>query len=108
MPPPAFRGAMTDERPGLADALGSTDTPYVGGRNLLIIGSQCNSLPELSFLPGVAIKLYEAMTDPARGACQPAIDPSGLVIDPTVDEAKKAIRAAFKRAANDEATLLLA
>ena len=43
------------------------------------------SLPKLSFLPEVATKLYEAMTDPERGACQPALDPSGLVIDPTVD-----------------------
>ena len=80
----------------------------MGGRNLLVIGSQCKSLPKLSFLPGVATKLYEAMTDPERGACQPALDPSGLVIDPTVDQAKKAIRTAFERAANDEATLLLA
>ena len=84
------------------------DTFRVGGRNLLVIGSQCESLPELSFLPDVATKLYEAMTDPERGACQPALDPSGLVIDPTVAEAKKAIRTAFERAANDEATLLLA
>jgi hypothetical protein len=80
----------------------------VGGRNLLVIGSQCKSLLELSFLPDVATKLYEAMTDPERGACQPALDPSGLVIDPTVAEAKEAIRTAFERAANDEATLLLA
>jgi hypothetical protein len=79
----------------------------VGGRNLLVIGSQCQGLPELSFLPDVATKLYEAMTDPERGACQPALDPSGLVIDPTVAGAKKAIRTAFERAANDEATLLL-
>jgi hypothetical protein len=88
--------------------MASTDTPCVGGRNLLVIGSQCWSLPELSFLPDVATKLYEAMTDPERGACQSALDPSGLVIDPTVAEAKKAIRTAFERAANDEATLLLA
>ena len=80
----------------------------MGGRNLLVIGSQCKSLPELSFLPDAAEKLYEAMTDPERGACQPALDPSGLVIDPTVDAAKTAIEMAFERAANDEATLLLA
>ena len=80
----------------------------MGGRNLLVIGSQCKSLPELSFLPDVATKLYKAMTDPERGACQPALDPSGLVIDPTVAEAKKAIRKAFERAATDEATLLVA
>ena len=48
------------------------------------------------------------LTDPKRGACQPALDPSGLVIDPTVVEAKQAIRRAFERAAGDEATLLLA
>jgi hypothetical protein len=82
----------------------------MGGRNLLVISSQCESLPLLPFLPGVATKLYEAMIDPERGACQPALDPSGLVIDPTVAEAKTAIRTAFERAANDgdEATLLLA
>jgi hypothetical protein len=80
----------------------------MGGRNLLVIGSQCESLPKLSFLPEIAAKLYEAMTDRERGACRPALDPSGLVIDPTVAEAKKAIRTAFQRAARDEATLLLA
>jgi flagellar biosynthesis regulator FlbT len=78
------------------------------GRNLLVIGSQCESLPRLSFLPDIATELYEALTDRDRGACQPALDPSGLVIDPTVAEAKKAIRTAFERAARDEATLLLA
>jgi len=62
----------------------------------------------LSFLPDVATRLYEVLTDPKRGACQPALEPSGLVIDPTVAEAKKAIRTAFERAADDEATLLLA
>ena len=92
----------------LPDAGGDADTPCVGGRNLLVIGSQCKSLPELSFLPDVATKLYEAMTDPDRGACRPALEPSGLVIDPTVGAAKKAIRTAFERAADDEATLLLA
>ncbi len=92
----------------LPDAVDDIDTSRVGGRNLLVIGSQCESLPKLSFLPDVATKLYEAMTDPERGACQSALDPSGLVIDPTVAEAKKAIRTAFERAANDEATLLLA
>ena len=80
----------------------------MGGRNLLVIGSQCERLPKLSFLPEVATRLYEVMTDPERGACQPALDPSGLVIDPTVDAAKTAIEMAFERAANDEATLLLA
>src|SRR5262249_51531710 len=88
--------------------MANTDTSCMGGRNLLVIGSQCKSLPELSFLPHVATKLYEVMTDPERGACQPALDLSGLVIDPTVADAKKAIRTAFERAANDEATLLLA
>ena len=83
------------------------DTSLVGGRNLLLIGSQCESLPKLSFLPDVATRLYEVMTDPVRGACQPALDRSGLLINPTVAEAKTAIRMAFERAANDEATLLL-
>ena len=92
----------------LPDAIGNTDTPSMGGRNLLVIGSQCESLPELSFLPDIATELYEAMTDPQRGACQTALAPSGLVIDPTVAEAKTAIRTAFERAANDGATLIIA
>ena len=95
---------------GLAQYGDGADISCVGGRNLLVIGSQCTSLPRLSFLPEVATRLYEAMTDPERGACQPRLDPSGLVIDPTVEAAKLAIERAFERAARpgDEATLLIA
>ena len=91
----------------MPDAVGDTDNSRMGGRNLLVIGSQCARFQELSFLPDVAAKLYEAMTDPERGACRPALDPSGLVTNPTVADAKTAIRKAFELAARDEATLLL-
>ena len=29
--------------------------------------------PGTSFLPDIATKLYEAMTDPERGTCQPGL-----------------------------------
>jgi hypothetical protein len=83
----------------LPDAVGDTHNSRMGGRNLLVIGSQCARFPELSFLPNVAAELYEAMIDPERGACRPALDPSGLVTDPTVAGAKTAIRKAFELSA---------
>ena len=48
------------------------------------------------------------MTDPERGACVSAIEGDGLLIDPTVKDAKDAIKSAYQRAAKDEATLFIA
>src|SRR5271165_6959402 len=76
-------------------------------RRILVIGSQCASLPPLSFLPQAAVDLHAVMTDPDVGGCTDAA-PRGLLIDPTVAEARAAIKEAFRAAAAEEATLLLA
>src|SRR5271157_2036861 len=78
-----------------------------GNRRILVIGSQCASLPPLSFLPQAAEDLHAVMTDPEVGGCTDAA-PRGLLIDPTVAEAKAAIKEAFRAATPAEATLLLA
>ena len=66
-------------------------------RRILVIGSQCASLPPpLSFLPQAAVDLHAVMTDPEVGGCTDAT-PRGLLIDPTVAEATAAINAASGR-----------
>ena len=80
----------------------------MGERRILVIGSQCERLQRLSFLPGLAEELYAVLTDPERGSCVPAIGDHGLLLDPSVEEAHNALEAAFERASKDEATLLLA
>ena len=80
-----------------------------GERRVLVIGSQCRELNPLSFLPAVAEDLYQVLTTPDLGGCVPALpDGEGLLLDPSVAEAKAALRAAFTRASQDGATLLLA
>lgn len=76
-------------------------------RHLLVIGSQCEALGRLSFLPRVAHDLFAVMTDPDLGGCVSAVH-DGPLIDPTVGEAEDAIRAACRAAADAEATLFLA
>jgi hypothetical protein len=77
-------------------------------RRILVIGSQCEALGRLPFLPQAAQDLYAVMTDPERGACVSALAGDGLLIDPTVKDAKDAIKSAYQRAAEDEATLFIA
>jgi hypothetical protein len=69
----------------------------MGQRRILVIGSQCEALQPLAFLPSAAQNLYAVMVDPARGACVAAIDGEGLLIDPTVNDMKDAIRTAYPR-----------
>lgn len=75
---------------------------------MLVIGSQCEALGELSFLPATAREFHAVMTDPDRGSCVSALEADGLLIDPTVHQAKEAIRSAYAMAARDEATLFIA
>jgi tetratricopeptide (TPR) repeat protein len=56
----------------------------------------------------VAQELYAVMTDPNLGGCVPALEGGGLLLDPTVEDARKAIKSAFQQASKDEATLILA
>jgi hypothetical protein len=76
-------------------------------RRILGIGSQCQALGNLPFLPEAARDLYAVMTDPERGGCVSAIEGDGLLINPTVNDAKEAIKSAYLRASTDEAPLFL-
>jgi len=77
-------------------------------RRILVIGSQCRALGHLDFLPQAAEDLYKVMIDPERGECVPALEGGGLLIDPSVNQAKDAIKQAYRRAAKDAATLFIA
>ena len=82
----------------------------MGGRRVLVIGSQCKKLTHLSFLPDVAVRFHALMIAPGPGDCLGADvgDPRGLILDPTVGAAKAAIKAAYEAAARDGDTLILA
>jgi hypothetical protein len=80
----------------------------MGQRRVLVIGSQCEALGRLDFLPKAAHELYRVMTDPERGACVSALEGEALLIDPSVKDAKDAIKTAYRRAAKDRATLFIA
>ena len=80
----------------------------MGQRRVLVIGSQCEALGRLDFLPKAAQELYRVMTDPERGECVSALEDDGLLIDPSVKDGKDAIKTVYKRAAKDEATLFIA
>jgi hypothetical protein len=80
----------------------------MGQRRVLVIGSQCEALGRLDFLPNAAEEIYRVMTDPERGGCVSALESDGLLIDPSVKDAKDAIKAAYQRTAKDEATLFIA
>ena len=82
----------------------------MGQRRLLVIGSQCQKLNHLSFLPEVAARFHALMVEPGPGECIGAAvgDPPGLLLDPTVDQAKAAMEAAFEAAITARDTLILA
>ncbi len=46
----------------------------------IVIGSQCEALQPLAFLPQAAQDLYAVMTDPERGACISALAGEGLLV----------------------------
>jgi hypothetical protein len=81
-----------------------------GNRRLLVVGSQCEALGKghhLTFLRTAARKLYAVLIDAERGQCDPARPEGGLLIDPTVDQVKSAVRDAFRHASQAKSTLLL-
>jgi cytochrome c-type biogenesis protein CcmH/NrfG len=81
----------------------------MGQRRALVIGSQCDVLPKLAFLPARAQDLYAVLTDPGIGQCLSALgDQSGLMIDKTVGEVYTAIETAFQRASDQSDTLVVA
>ena len=80
-------------------------------RRVLVIGSQCDQLNKLSFLPGLAESLRKVLMHPGPGECVGVpLDgrDAGLLIDPTVEVAKAVMQRAIADAGRDGATLLLA
>ncbi|MFD5365499.1 hypothetical protein [Streptomyces sp. NPDC127103] len=75
-------------------------------RLTLVVASQCDALPPLSFINELSMGLYGVLTDATRGGCQPAA--SGLLIDPDREEALEQIDAAFRQANDLGALLILA
>ncbi len=66
-------------------------------RQIVVIGSQCAAIqPPWSFLPRLAVELFRLMTVPQVGACSEGS--SRLLIDPTIAEAKTAIKEAIAEA----------
>ena len=73
-------------------------------RYALVIGSQCDGLGEakqLSFLPDLAVDLYNTLTDPLLGACKPALaggPDAGLLLNPDRATILAALEGAFNAA----------
>ncbi|MFM0003925.1 caspase family protein [Paraburkholderia dipogonis] len=90
----------------------------MGQRRVLVIGTQCDyqdsgaplpKLGKLSFLPATARDLYKVMTDHRIGGCVSALGlKTGLLINPTVNHTKRAIKEAYRSSAKDGATLFIA
>jgi len=66
----------TTSNPELGGRQKEENTCPMGQRRVLVIGSQCEALGRLDFLPKAAQELYRVMTDPERGACVSALLPS--------------------------------
>ncbi|WP_157467196.1 tetratricopeptide repeat protein [Frankia sp. QA3] len=81
----------------------------MAGRHALVIGARCAAAGPLSFLPGLAEELYEALTDAALGGCVSALpDRSGLLLDPSMTQLSTTVTEAFAHADATASTLLLA
>ena len=98
----------------------------VSGRLALVVASQCNAEKTLPFLPSakgpidtdavqseqqLAQKVHRLLTSAGMGECEPVdVDGqslSGLLLNPTTREARKALAEAMRRADEAEAVLLI-
>jgi energy-coupling factor transporter ATP-binding protein EcfA2 len=66
-------------------------------RFALVIGSQCDTQPPLTFLPDLAEDLYGVLTDPNLGACVSALGQTteGLLQNPTCEGVLDGLEKAF-------------
>ncbi|GAA1628312.1 tetratricopeptide repeat protein [Nocardia ninae] len=78
----------------------------MGGRLALVVGSECAALGELGFTDRLAADLYARLRE--SGGWGSATEVDGPVLDPTAGELVTAIDAAFDRASEQRATLLVA
>lgn len=80
----------------------------MGGRLVLVIGSQTDGGARLEVLPGAAHNLAEVLTHPDLGRCRPALPAGPTVLDPTYRELDAALHEAFRQAHDQRATLIIA
>ncbi|GAA2783945.1 tetratricopeptide repeat protein [Crossiella cryophila] len=80
----------------------------MGGRLVLVIGSQTDGGARLEVLPGAAHNLAEVLIHPDLGRCRPALPAGPTVIDPTYRELDAALHEAFRQAHEQRATLIIA
>ncbi|MFF3228469.1 tetratricopeptide repeat protein [Nocardia suismassiliense] len=78
----------------------------MGGRLALVVGSECAALGELGFTDRLATDLYARLRESGGWGSATGVD--GPVLDPTAGELVTAIDAAFDRASDQRATLLVA
>jgi tetratricopeptide (TPR) repeat protein len=76
-------------------------------RHALVIGSQCDALEPLDFVPDRVDRLFTLLTDPRRGGCEPEHRGSVRLVDPTVMGLRAAVEDAVVRASAAEATLMI-
>ncbi|WP_329178011.1 NACHT domain-containing protein [Streptomyces sp. NBC_01477] len=89
-----------------------TTAPEGPARHLLVLATQCRSQYRLDALPQAAAELRDALLDPARGGCVPAL-PDGRALlggddEVDYDNARLALGSAMERAGQAGATLVLA
>lgn len=77
----------------------------MGARLALIVGSQCDRMPVLSFVDELATKLHNRL---AAAGWQPAGDRAGPLLKPDTAALKAAVKEAFTVANDAAATLLIA
>ncbi len=86
-----------------------SNVEIMAGRLALVMCSDWGDHPALSYLPEAARRLARSLTSPKHGQCDPALpDGRALLVNPTAHELDDAIRTAFARASELEATLILA
>lgn len=76
-------------------------------RHALVIGSQCDALQVLDFVPDRVDRLIGLLTDSQRGGCEPEGHGSTRLLNPGIAELKDAIREAVVFAASKKASLLV-
>ncbi|MEV5837245.1 hypothetical protein [Nocardia sp. NPDC052112] len=77
----------------------------MGGRLALVVGSECDALPRLGFVEGLAGELYSRLS--AFGGWKSAWGAAGPLLSPSAAELVSAVEAAFSAAVEQQATLLI-
>ncbi|WP_405627437.1 hypothetical protein OG933_15045 [Streptomyces sp. NBC_00016] len=75
-------------------------------RYALVIASQCDALPPLTFVEALGDDLSKVLLDPERGCCQSTA--GGLLVDPSREQVIEQVDAAFREADDAGALLILA